>query len=645
MRRVVLVVFVCGWLWGGEKFAQCDEHQRTAEEEPVVELEGVVVTADRRPAPLKDTAEIIMVVTREEIRRMNPASTGEILESVVGLNIESGTGSGYPKRSIISINGLPPQYVLVLLNGQKLLTDHIHSGQNVDLIPPESIERIEVIKTAASAQYGSDAIGGVVNIITKRDTAAPQAKVIGSYGSNRSVNTGMGVSTPVGKGVHVTLFADWDRSDGVDVLAPANRLNNMGYGKVSLLNNVELEFNRHLSADLYFNFFHNKMDWQDSEVHSRLIMPKADLHWNASEDWQVTGTVEYSSWEADLSTELNELLTPRLFATWIAWEGRNQLTFGGDYSYNWFQRTGIEDTMTQWGYGVFAHDALKLSDSWSFSASLRMDHVDGLTPVFSPKASVLYRPIKELGIRLAVGRGFHAPTVQELYEKAYGHGGTALRFGNPELEPETSTAFSLSFEATPLKGLELFANGYFHLLDNFIAPKYEGAWSEDPTKDMWVRTNILRAWIYGGEVSGKWTPLPWLKIQAGYSYGGNRDESKDKQLQFHPGHSVFGKVDFRWLFATHYRLNLFARVTHRNGRSAWNWKPAGGEAQDNEEGYVTDLANYTLLDAGAEVTLWSRYSVFVNVTNILGEDIEHLDDALTRIDGAPLYRVGVRGTF
>jgi outer membrane receptor for ferrienterochelin and colicins len=606
-----------------------------------IELEGVVVTADRREATLKDTPEIIRVVTAEEIRQLNATSTGEILESVAGLTTESGTGSGYAKRSVVSINGLPPQYVLVLVNGQRLLTDHIHSGQNVDLIPPESITRIEIIKTAASAQYGSDAIGGVVNIITRKKVRGAEGKAYGSYGSKRSLNSGMGVVAPVGEGGQFSMFADWDRTDGPDILAPKHRKDKLGYSRISVLNNLDIKLAPYLGANIYFNYFQNSMEWAEDSVYSRLIMPKADFHLNLGKQWRITSTVEYTSWDSEQGSELNELLHPKLFATWTAFEGRNQLTFGGDYRHNWFRRTGLENTMTQWGYGVFAHDALRLNGAWSLSTSIRLDHFEELSPVFSPKAAILYRPIEEIGIRLAASRGFHAPTVQERYEKAYGHGGTALRFGNPDLEPETSSAFSLSVEGAPTKRLKLIANTYCHLVDNFIVPKYEGQWAEDPTKDMWVRTNILRAWLYGGELSGKWSPLPWLRLHSGYSYGTNWDEANDQQLKFHPGHSLFGKLDLRLRFATHYQVNLFVKALFRAGRSAWNWKPAEGAAPNNEEGNITELADYTLLDAGAEFA-YKEYTAFINASNLLSEDIERLDDLLTKLDGTPLIRAGFR---
>lgn len=127
----------------------------------------IVVTASRREVLLRDTTDIVQVIDRARIEQIHPTTTGELLGYAAGAAISTGTGSGRPDRSVISLNRLPPNYTLILLNGVPLLLDHIHTGQNLDLIPPSSIERIEVVRRAASAQYGPDAIGGIVNVITR----------------------------------------------------------------------------------------------------------------------------------------------------------------------------------------------------------------------------------------------------------------------------------------------------------------------------------------------------------------------------------------------------------------------------------------------------------------------------------------------
>lgn len=646
MRKGLLVVTLLTGVLMLPPLAAADSPS-TSEQNATVELDEVVVTADRSPVSRKDSPELIVVVTSDDIEAMHASSTGEVLEQVAGVTLESGTGIGFPKRSVASVNGLPAQYVLVLVNGQVLLSEHVHTGQNLDLIPPESIERIEIIKTTASAQYGSDAIGGVINIITRRDFVVPTSKVYFSYGQYASMNTGASLSAPVARGVKVTMFADLDRSDGVPILAPAHRIGKMGYSKFSTLNNLEFLLAHGVTADLYFNYIETRMDWADGEGHSRLLMPKADLKVKFAPNWSGTASLEYTSWDSDLASESNRLLYPKAFASWDSLGGRNQLMVGGDYRHQWFQRDGLDRVRDQGAFGLFAHDRFALSEHWSLSASVRMDKPEGLGAVLSPKIAVLYRPVKSLGIRASVGRGYHAPTVQELYEQAYGHGGTALRFGNEDLRPETSTAVSLGLEFLPCSALELFVDGYFYKVDNFITLKYIGPYDPDPTddepatQDQWIRSNMLEAYLYGGETSFKWRIASWVRLAGGYSYGESRESTQDKQMSFHPGHTLFGRLDLQFPLGDRFHFRAFTKASVRLGRSAWNWKPAEGADQDDESGYITNLADYQLLDAGVELVYRKTTKLYLTATNLLGQDIEKLDDALMRLDGEPVFRAGL----
>jgi len=90
-----------------------------------------VVTATRRDTLLSEAPSVIQLVTRQEIEELNPSSTGKLLEYVTGVTVESGTGSALPKRSVVGLNGLPANYTLVLVDGVRLLSEHIHTGTSV----------------------------------------------------------------------------------------------------------------------------------------------------------------------------------------------------------------------------------------------------------------------------------------------------------------------------------------------------------------------------------------------------------------------------------------------------------------------------------------------------------------------------------
>ena len=183
-------------------------YSQTVDSLKIHDLEEVVVISSRNRKLLEKTPEVMQVITSKDIEQLNVNSTGEILEYLTGVSIESGTGSGYPKRSIVSLDGFPANYTLVMVDGIRLLTEHIHTGQNIDIIPPENIERIEIIKGAASAQYGSDAMGGIVNIITKKASDHTESNISLSGGSYETFNTAIAVRTPVNDKVSISTLSN-----------------------------------------------------------------------------------------------------------------------------------------------------------------------------------------------------------------------------------------------------------------------------------------------------------------------------------------------------------------------------------------------------------------------------------------------------
>jgi outer membrane receptor protein involved in Fe transport len=277
-------------------------------------------------------------------------------------------------------------------------------------------------------------------------------------------------------------------------------------------------------------------------------------------------------------------------------------------------------------------------------AAMRYDKVEGIDAAWSPKVSAMYSPADSARLRASVGRGFHAPTVQELYEEGFGHSGRAYRFGNPDLEPEYSTTYNLGLELQPADSVELVLNGYYSDIDDMIVPVFEGPWDKNPDIDVWRRTNIENAEVYGGEAAVHWSVGGGVNIETGYTWTDNRNKETGRRLSYQPGSSVYGKLGYTCKLNGGLVLKSHAGVKAGFDRAAWNWKPAAGAESDNPDGLTTELKDYTKLDAGVTAVA-GDYEYFVKVENILGEDIEYLDDALTIIDGEPVWRVGVNVAF
>jgi outer membrane receptor protein involved in Fe transport len=362
----------------------------------------------------------------------------------------------------------------------------------------------------------------------------------------------------------------------------------------------------------------------------------------------VAGQCAYSKWNAETAGEEHTLFQPMAHLGWHLHENHT-LTVGGDIRHYEFERSGVDGAPDQDAIGGFVQHEWRIHPTLTLMGALRADAVDHVDPVaVSPKVSAVYSPDWPVRLRASISRGFHAPTLQELYEVAYGHGGTALRFGNPALEPEYSWTYSLGAEVFPVDPLELSVYGHYSDIDDMIVPVYEGAWAVDPTKDVWRRTNIEEAEVYGVETAARYTFSRQLRLEAGYTWTDQKDSDTGRQLPYNPGSSVYAKAVSTWdldPFVSEWTITGFIGLRAVFDRSAWNWKPSATAPVGDPSGMITDLEDHQKLDAGIDLQHRDSLSIFFKVYNILQQDLEYLDDAYTVIDGEPVFKGGVRWRF
>ncbi len=632
---VLLAVEIDGWT------------QETNASQPAARsLEEIVVTASRRETPLRDTPEVIQVIDRRAIEAMKPMKTGALLEYIAGTSVETGTGVGMPDRTVVGANGLPAGYTLVLVDGVRLLSEHIHTGQNLENIPPQAIERIEVMRGAASAHYGTGPIGGLVNIVTRRYKDAPEVTLEAAAGSYETYEGGLTILAPVGA-VRLASFSRWEQSEGIPLTLPTHRAGHSGYSRLSLLNRADVRLGQGTDLVASLHYLRNTMDfnrgssaepkWGTAEMSllspvlafAQALSPTADAHVQ----------VAHAHWDNEASVEKNLFWEPQAYMAWRPFD-EQRILVGGDYRWNEFERAKVA-LRDQTGYGIFAQHEWRPSSVVGTLAALRYDEVLDVASAWSPKVALLYVPVDTVRIRASIGRNFHAPTVQELYEEGFGHGGRARRFGNPNLEPEYSTTYTLGLEWSPAPSADIRAHGFYSKVDDMIVPVYEGPWEKDPGVDVWRRQNIEEAEVYGGEAELRvWLgQRAWL--DAGYTHSLS-EKKTGRPLPYRPGYSFFGRLTTSQPIGNSLTLGGFIAVRACCDREAWNWRPAAGTPPDNPDGLTIPLTDYTKLDAGVTLGIGKSYELFARVENILGEDIQNLDDALTVIDGEPVVQVGLR---
>lgn len=179
-------------------------------------LDPIVVSATRIATPLLEMPLSATVITREEIEARRPASTVDLLRQIPGLHIDQSGGPG--SMSSVYIRGSDPNFTLILIDGVKVNDPTNSRGGSFDFssLDPGSIERIEVIRGPLSAIYGSDAMGGAINIVTRRGTAEPAFAVEGEAGRYAYYRAGLEARGPLGPGNFAVTAAYVDNGDPVE---------------------------------------------------------------------------------------------------------------------------------------------------------------------------------------------------------------------------------------------------------------------------------------------------------------------------------------------------------------------------------------------------------------------------------------------
>lgn len=615
-------------------------------EQIVLKMDRVVITATRRPQLLEQSPDVTVVQTADEIRAMGAVQVDDILEYMPGVSSIGGTGSAQPFKRTISINGMPAYYSLILLNGMRVLSSHIHTGANVNIIPPEHIERIELVKGAISAQYGTDGMGGVLNIITRKGSDRPGLSFTSYGGSRQTYHNGLSVTGSLGKKMQHSLFSSWEQSDGMPIIKPVHRKDKLSYTLFHLMDCINAEISNNITASATLHYMNTETPYQQAPQSSWLLTPGLKLEYTISNDMMLQASGYYSRWQSQLNRELNEIASPELVFGFGGCKNHYFL-LGTEFIYRNFARNRVAEHDQQ-SFGVFFQDEITPGAAWQLLAAVRLDQVENIEPVLSPKISVLYRLKENFLCRTSIGRGFRAPTVQDLYETLYTHPGDIhYRAGNPDLQPEFSTTLSSGSDWKLTERLSIILNGYYYSINNMITPVDHGL--EDPTlyfsRDqipfvtdslvyIYRRENIHRGLIGGGEIKMLWHFAPGYSFEGGFSISHNENKDTGESLPYYPGKNLSLKLQGQQAITDWLNLGGFMGLNATMTRKVWRFKHDGDQS--------LNLDDYQKLDAGLNLLFPNGYELFFNVDNLLGQELHLYEDVDFIIEGKRLYRFGLR---
>ena len=538
-----------------------------AQDEPPIE---VVVTATRVPEPAQRTGTAISVVPAEVLATRNPSSLVDALRTVPGLDITETGGPG--ATTSVRLRGANAGQTLVLVDGVRVNDPSGASGEfDFSTFAPGAIERIEVLRGPQSALYGSDAIGGVVNIITKSGRGAPggQAQIeAGRYGT---VGGSGGITGSSGPWSY-NLSLGGQRSDGfsrygyrvraVERRFPALERDGFtrigGFGKLSYDDGgrVRVEVGALSSVtNAAYDAASGAFPDTPSEARRRFTQVYTKLALDTFDGRLVNTLQIYANRNdrsfTDVSYRLNLLPqnTTRTVSDFIGdrvgaeYQGTlkldrwGRLVFGTRFeretatTYNEAQsprpapRTRTLDAGQQTA-SLFALYELPVTDRLTVSFGGRVDDVKGVDRFATVRATAAYR-ISETGtnLRASLGTGAKAPTLFQLY---------APTFGNPGLSSERSVGADAGIDQSVFDGrLTLSLTGFVNTFRNLI--------DFDLARNTYF--NVTRARSAGAEVAAEGVLLPgYAKARLAYTYLDAVDRATNLRLARRPEHLATGSL-------------------------------------------------------------------------------------------------------
>lgn len=629
----------------------------------------LIVTASGYSQQLRDAPASITVITAEQLQNKPVRDLADAVKDVEGVSIV-----GSANKQDINIRGLPGEYTLILVDGRRQNSRESRpngsGGFEAGFMPPvEAIERIEVIRGPMSSLYGSDAMGGVINIITKKVTNEWHGSVTTgtiiqeNSDSGNSTDGNFYLSGPLVKDkLGLQLYGGGDYRQEDKILEGHNKKDNKSLTAKLTFTPMEnqtflFEAGRTTqerlstpgkSIDEYANRngkqenareeVHNdrnhaaltyKGEWDSFNTELSVYQEQTKRTTKSHKKDKITG-----NWEGGYLARTPEITNTVVDGKVVAFLPDNILTVGGQ-----FQHSKLKDTsslgknkekntkLSVDQSALFIEDEFTATENLILTGGLRLDHHESYGNHWNPRGYAVYYLTDEITIKGGVSSAFRAPTLREV-SKGYGtstEGGNGIIYGNPNLKPEKSVSEEISIAYNHESGfdasLTFFNTDFKNKLTSY---RTDGT---DPLTGLKLYTydNVGKANIKGIEVA---TGIPiakdW-KFSANYTYTDSERKSDEETLRNSgislkgyaldktPKHMANAKLD--WQFNED--LNLYTRAQYV-GKQVW-------AAQRNGSDYPRYRSGYTTMDVGATYQLLKNTKLNFAVLNIANEKGPSID--------------------
>ncbi|MFG0589294.1 ligand-gated channel protein [Acinetobacter sp. YQ_14] len=637
----------------------------------VTQLEKIVITASGFEQDIKKAAASISVLTQEEINKKAYRDVTDALKDVPGVVVTGGGSS-----SDISIRGMGSAYTVIMVDGKKVNTRSVrpnsdNSGIEQGWLPNiGAIERIEVIRGPMSGLYGSDAMGGVINIITKKNTNEWTGSI--KLDTTLQENSKSGNIYQTNAYIAGPLIANLlsFKANGLYSQRDEDEIYG-GYSEQKIRAGgaaLTLTPNDQHTFDLEYQ---RSIQNRDATVGKSIspIQTGRNPPVNSLTDYYRTeyslthrGTVGAVETHSYIQREENENPSRNMEAINTTFNtinkinfDRHSLSFGGMYLKEELEDKGNQlsiggstpvSSLDRYSWALFAENAWNIVDDFTLTTSLRLDEDEKFGDHWSPKVYGVWGLNDNWVIKGGVSTGYKTPalraTVAEWGQATGGGQSKGVIVGNPDLKPEKSVNYEVSFNWDNLDnlnaGLTLFNSEFKDKITEVRTCQGENVgalecdWLGEKFDFVSLRENVDKASMRGAELTFGWQALPNVNVSANYTFTDTEQKSginKGKPLNEMPKHMFNTTADWE----INDQFSSWGRVNYRSKTSDYLSRTAMAKGKPA----------YTMVDVGLNYKPTQNIAVAAGVYNLFDKEIDK--DTYNYVLDGRRYNLGVTYSF
>ena len=582
-------------------------------EKTLIEMSSIVITGTKTERYLKDVPVTTQVIKGAKLRESGPMDVSQILNELTGVAVvENQFGTG------IELGGFGADHILVLIDGMEIL-GRTNGQLDISQIATDQIERIEVVKGASSALYGSEAMGGIINVITKKPQKDFNILLSGDAGSYGRLNGDITLMGGVGNW-RSKLFANRRKYGGNDSNNNSLWENGSSYTKYNTGLRIDnpgiLDGILRLDSRVFFETQNLNTENIFEDVTDNLrLTNRLEYEGNRKTIQYKTG-LEYSYFNhlyeqfvmSSGYKKSSDRTIDNLFKVDMTFQREisNHLMNGGiGYEYESIESDRINTNKQNSNliFG-FAQDEWHLNQKLTFLAGFRIDDHSLYGSYLSPKFSIMFKPEPISRIRFSYGNGFKAPTFKELFLDYHILQIGYNIIGNPDLEPEISNSLIFDMERWHTNKYHGRVNIFYNEIQNLI--DYVSRGFNETGQHVWQTANIYKAITKGFDIDLTYFFTRKIEFTVGYSYLDTWDVDNKSPINLRAKHKGNSKLRIQLPFDI--KFNVRAQYV--------------GERYFGEEG-ITDgilqeswIDEYFLLHTNLNIPIIKKIGLTVGINNI-----------------------------